>query len=59
MDESLTEILAKMDWKKILKEAVESRPSSWSSRPVVEWRNASDTVFCALMNELRRKGYVT
>lgn len=54
---SLTQILAKLDWKMILKCAVELRPSSWSDRPVIEWKNAGDTMYSALMIELRKRGY--
>jgi predicted metal-dependent peptidase len=53
---SLTEILAKLDWQAILRKAIESRPTSWGDNPVREWRNAGDTVYCALMAELKRRG---
>lgn len=58
MARTLTQILSELDWKTILKNAVESRPTSWASKPVVEWRNAGDTIYCALMRELRKRGYV-
>jgi hypothetical protein len=57
MQKTLTQILGELDWMKILKNAINSRPSSWSDKPVLEWRNAGDTVFCALVNELRERGY--
>lgn len=55
---TLTEILAELDWRYILKNAIKLRQSSWSQNPVIEWRNAGDTIYCALINELRTRGYV-
>ena len=55
---SLTQILAELDWKEILREAIQLRSSSWADRPVVEYRNAGDTIYCALMMELRKRGHV-
>jgi len=55
--ETLTEFLAKINWIEVLKKAIELRPTSWAERPVVEWRNASDTIFSALMIILREEGY--
>jgi len=52
-EQTLFGLLAKLDWVKILRGAIESRSSSWAFHPVVEWRNASDCVFSALMSELR------
>ena len=45
--------LARLDWILILHNAIESRPTSWGERPVVEWRNASDEVWSALMRAMR------
>jgi len=53
---SLFGLLAQLDWKEILRYAIESRKSSWADNPVREWRNAGDTVFCALLEALRKKG---
>jgi hypothetical protein len=58
MAKTLTQILSELDWRIILKNAVENRPTSWANKPVVEWRNAGDTIYCALMQELRKRGYV-
>jgi len=52
---SLFGVLVSLDWIKILREAIEGRRSSWGERPVVEWRNAGDQVFSALIAELNRK----
>jgi hypothetical protein len=56
--ETLRQILSKIDWKLVLKNAIERRPTSWGDKPVREWRNAGDSVYCALMDELRKRGYV-
>jgi hypothetical protein len=55
---TLRQILSEIDWKLVLKNAIENRPTSWGDNPVREWRNAGDTIYCALMNELRKRGYV-
>jgi len=55
---SLAQILGELDWRIILKKAINSRPTSWGENPVIEWRNAGDTIYCALMSELRKRGYV-
>lgn len=52
---SLFGLLARLDWIKILRNAIDSRSSSWSQKPVVEWRNAGDTLFSAVISELERK----
>ena len=49
-------ILFRLDWIKILNEAIEGRRSSWGERPVLEWRNASDEVNCAVVNALEQAG---
>lgn len=50
--------LAQLDWILILDEAIKSRPRSWSNNPVVEWRNASDEVWMAVISALEEKGLV-
>lgn len=50
--------LAKLDWIKILKDAIESRPTSWGTDIVREWRNAGDEVYSALITALEEKGLV-
>lgn len=47
--------LARLDWSKILRNAIENRRSSWGNDVVREWRNASDEIFGALMQALREK----
>jgi len=53
---SLSEVLYRLDWIEILREAIEMRRSSWGDRPVVEWRNASDEVCFALLRALEKAG---
>jgi hypothetical protein len=43
--------LARLDWIKILDEAIKSRPTSWGKDIVCEWRNASDEVWGAMNRE--------
>ena len=49
-------VLYRLDWIKILSEAIEGRKSSWGESPVREWRNASDEVNCAVVNALEQAG---
>lgn len=56
--------LYKLDWIKIMQQAIESRPSSWNRSkpfecPILEWRNASDEVCYAVINALEDKGLIT
>ena len=44
-----------LNWIKILDEAIKSRPSSWNDNPVREWRNASDEILGALINQMEDK----
>ncbi|RLG93767.1 hypothetical protein DRO29_07290 [Candidatus Bathyarchaeota archaeon] len=53
---SLFSLLAFLDWRQILKLAIKIRPTSWSESPVIEWRNAGDTIFSALINVLEQHG---
>ena len=57
--ENLRYILHSLDWIKILNNAVNNRKSSWNfqgfGNPVIEWRNASDEICMALINELEDK----
>ena len=55
---TLTQILANIDWRTILINAIKSRPSSWGDIHIIEWKNAGDTIYCALIDELRKRGYV-
>ncbi len=52
----LRRILFKLDWKEILYNAIKNRPTSWNENPVLEWRNASDTILSALLRELEKRG---
>lgn len=45
-----------LDWIKILKQAIDRRPRSWSENPIWEWRNAGDEVCHALVQALEEKG---
>ncbi len=48
--------LIQMDWIKILDGAIKTRPTSWGSDVVREWRNASDTVMGSVIYEAEEKG---
>jgi len=51
--------LGRLNWKRILRNAIEGRRSSWGPDPIVyEWRNAADEVFSAVVRELAEQGYV-
>jgi len=62
--EEIKEALYGLDWIQIMKESVETRPSSWGvqkgeeAQAVSEWRNASDTlmgpVYKSLETELNK-----
>ncbi len=45
----------RLDWIKIMNTAIKVRPTSWNEDPIREWRNASDEVVGALMNEATKK----
>lgn len=40
----------RLDWIKILKNAINARPTSWNPNPINEWRNASDEVLGAFIS---------
>lgn len=44
----------KIDWIKLLSDAISNRKTSWNENPVIEWRNASDEIRSALIAELER-----
>jgi len=52
---SLAGLLANLDWKKILYHAVNEGvlSSAWSEKPVREWRNAADSIYCSILFHLR------
>ena len=56
--EELKDKIYRLNWIKILKEAVDMRPTSWGNRPVIEWRNASDCVCVAVIKALEAEGII-
>ena len=54
--EKLRYKMAKLNWILILKAATDGRRTSWAENPVVEWRNASDEVYMAVINAMERAG---
>ena len=54
----LKHIIYRLDWIKILHEAIKARPTSWYDPAVREWRNAGDEVCSALIHALEEKGVV-
>lgn len=50
--------LYRLDWIKILNDAITSRKTSWSQDPVIEWRNAGDTICFAVCKALEEKGII-
>jgi len=53
------EDLYDLDWKKILRNAIDNRPTSWCTMPVREWRNASDELCLAVIRDMEEKGLIT
>lgn len=59
--QEIKEALYRLDWIKIMQEAVETRPSSWGVKKgeeykaVNEWRNASDTLTKPVNDKLKEK----
>ncbi len=54
-EEKLKQKIARLDWIKILDNAIKIRPTSWGTDIVREWRNASDTIWSAFMEECYKK----
>jgi len=50
-------MLYELDWAKILKRAVESRPEAWGES-LIQWKNASDTLIPQVIRELEEAGYL-
>jgi len=50
-------MLYELDWAKILKRAVESRPEAWGES-LIQWKNASDTLIPQVIRELEAAGYL-
>ena len=48
----LKTLLYRLNWIKILDEAIKMRPTSWKENPVTEYRNASDEINSALIRTL-------
>lgn len=44
--------LYKLNWIEIMRDAIDYRPTSWTKNPIVEWRNASDTVNMAVVHAI-------
>lgn len=53
--EKFKEILRGLNWIEIMQCAIKMRETSWNDRPILEWRNASDTVCWSLIRELEEK----
>jgi len=55
---SLAALLAELDWIKILDYAVNKSVfhSAWHKNPIVEWRNAGDSIYTATLQALRDVG---
>jgi len=55
---SLIELLSQLDWISILDHAINKGifTSAWNKSPVNEWRNAGDSIFCAIIYQLEKKG---
>ncbi|MBE3122043.1 MAG: hypothetical protein IMZ58_07560 [Thermoplasmata archaeon] len=49
-----------LDWKMILSNAIHSRETSWGgvNTALVEYRNASDTLAGAVIDEMKKKGFL-
>lgn len=54
MNEEDIQSLYKLDWSKILYQAIKNRPTSWKEIPIKEWRNASDEVMIEVVNSIRQ-----
>ena len=48
--------LLKLDWIKILHEAIEGRKTSFGIYPIREWRNASDQICGSMVRHAEEKG---
>jgi len=58
--EKILDQLFRLDWIKILQNAIQSRPEAWIPRgrntyKPAEWRNASDTLMSAVVEEMSKK----
>ena len=49
-----------LDWKQILHNAIQSRPTSWGNiePALVEYRNAGDCLAGAVIAEMKKKGLI-
>ena len=58
---SLIDLLTILDWSKILYHAVNKGifTSAWNKNAVREWRNAGDSIYLAVLNELEEIGIDT
>ena len=55
---SLADLLARLDWIKILRYAINEGlfQSAWNKPAVREWRNAGDSIYNSILIHLREKG---
>lgn len=53
--EELKQKIYRLNWIKILDEAIKGRSTSWAEHPVHEWRNASDEVCMALIRHMEEE----
>jgi len=54
--DELRDDISKLNWARVLDEAIKSRPTSWKQDPVWEYRNASDEVKWAMMRACYETG---
>jgi len=56
IEQKVRDAFRKIEWIKVLSEAINSRPSSWGNDVVREWRNASDELEWAVTKALEQAG---
>lgn len=59
MGKLIHEDLYKLNWIKILRNAIDNRRSSLGKFPVIEWRNASDEICLAVIKAMEEAGIIT
>ena len=47
--------MMRLNWIKILEEAIQNRPTSWHHASVREWRNASNEICFGVIREMEEK----
>ncbi len=55
---SIAGLLGRLDWIEILDYAINKSilSTAWNKNPVKEWRNAGDSIYLAILNQLRQQG---